>query len=57
MQYESLEVESNILATGKLRIKYDRDRRIGRFEASTSDSFVAHPQVDELKKLVKSLFS
>jgi hypothetical protein len=55
MQDAALEVESNILAADKLRGKYDRDRRKGRAEASTSDSPVVHPQVDELTKLVKSL--
>jgi ribonuclease HI len=55
MQDATLEVESNILAADKLRSKYDRDRRRGRSEASTSDSSAAHPQVDELTKLVKSL--
>jgi hypothetical protein len=55
MQDATLEVESNILANEKLRSKYDRDRRRGRSEASTSDSSAAHPQVDELKKMVKSL--
>jgi hypothetical protein len=55
MQDAALEIESNILATDKLRSKSDRDRRKGRDEASTSDSFVAYPQVDELTKLVKSL--
>jgi hypothetical protein len=57
MQDETLEVESNILAVDKLRSKSDRDRRKGRVEASTYDSSVAHPQVDELTKLVKSLFA
>jgi hypothetical protein len=55
MQDAVLEVEINILAAGKLRGKSDRDRRKGWMEASTSKSFVVHPQVDELKKLVKSL--
>jgi hypothetical protein len=55
MQDATLEVESNILAADKLRSKYDRDRRKGRVEASTSDSSAAYPQVDELTKLVKSL--
>jgi hypothetical protein len=55
MQDATLEVESNILEADKLRGKYDRDRRKGRVEASTSDSPVVHPQVDELTKLVKSL--
>jgi hypothetical protein len=55
MQDVALEVESNILAVDKLRSKADRDRRKGRSEASTSGSSVAHPQVDELTKLVKSL--
>jgi hypothetical protein len=55
MQDAALEVESNILAVDKLRSKADRDRRKGRFEASTSGSSASHPQVDELTKLVKSL--
>jgi hypothetical protein len=55
MQDAALEVESNILAADKIRGKYDRDKRKGRAEASTSESFVVHPQVDELTKLVKSL--
>jgi hypothetical protein len=55
MQYATLEVESNILAAEKLRGKSDRDRRKGKDEASTSESPVIHPQVDELTKLVKSL--
>jgi hypothetical protein len=55
MQDATLEVEYNILGAEKRRIKYDRDRRKGRSEASTSDSSVAHPQVVELTKLVKSL--
>jgi hypothetical protein len=50
-----LEVEYNIVASEKLRGKYDRDKRKNRFEASTSDSSIVHPQVDELTKLVKSL--
>ena len=53
MQDVSLEVESNILAVDKLRSKDDRDRRKGRAEASTSESPIVHPQVDELTKLVK----
>jgi hypothetical protein len=55
MQDATLEVESNILATNKLRSKYDRDKRKGRDEASTYGSSAAHPQVDELTKMVKSL--
>jgi hypothetical protein len=55
MQDVALEVESNILAVDKLRSKADRDRGKGRSEASTSGSSAAHPQVDELTKLVKSL--
>jgi hypothetical protein len=55
MQDVSLEVESNILAVEKFRSKIDKDRIKGRYEASTFVSSVAHPQVDELTKLVKSL--
>jgi hypothetical protein len=55
MQDAALEVESNIVASDKLRGKSDRDRRKNRAEASTSDSPIVHPQVDELTKLVKSL--
>jgi hypothetical protein len=55
MQEATLEVESNIVAYDKLRGKYDRDRRKNRTEASTYDSSIVHPQVDELTKLVKSI--
>jgi hypothetical protein len=55
MQDAALEVESNILAVNKLRGKADRDRGKGRSEASTSGSFVAPPQMDEVTKLLKSL--
>jgi hypothetical protein len=55
MQDVSLEVESNIIASDKLRGKSDRDRRKKRVESSTSNSLVVHSPVDELTKLVKSL--
>jgi hypothetical protein len=54
MQDAIIEVESNIMVVDELRSKADRDRRRGRSETSTSSS-VAHPQDDELIKLVKSL--
>jgi hypothetical protein len=57
MQDATFEVESNILTIEKLRSKFDTDRRKGRYKASTSGSFASHPQVDELTKLVKSLFA
>jgi hypothetical protein len=55
MQDVALEVESNILATNKLRGKSDRDRRKQKAEASSSDASIINPQVDELNKFVKSL--
>jgi hypothetical protein len=55
MQDAALEVESNVLAVNRLRRKSDRDKGRGRSEASTSGSSIAHPQVDELTKMVKSL--
>jgi hypothetical protein len=55
MKDVSLEVESNIVASDKLRGNFDRDRRKNKAEASTSDSSVVHSQVNELTKLVKSL--
>jgi hypothetical protein len=54
MQDPTLEVESNIVASDKLKRKSNRDRRKKKVEASTSDSSVVHSQVDELTKLVKS---
>jgi hypothetical protein len=36
MQDETLEVEFNILATEKIRGKFERDKRKGRAEISTS---------------------
>jgi len=55
MQDVALEVESNVLAVGRLRNKADRDRGRGISEASTFGSSASHPQVDELTKMVKSL--
>ena len=55
MKDATLEVESNILAVDKLRSKADRDKRKGRYEGSTSSSFAALPQMDEVTKLLKSL--
>jgi hypothetical protein len=55
MQDAALEVESNVLAVNRLRSKSDKDRGRGKSEASTSGSSTAHPQVDELTKMVKTL--
>jgi hypothetical protein len=55
MQDVALEVESNIVASDKLKGKYNRDRRKNIAEASTSDSSIVHSQVDVLTKLVKYL--
>jgi hypothetical protein len=55
MQDVALEVKSNIVASNKLRGKYDMDRRKNKDEASTFDSSVVHSQVDEMTKLVKYL--
>jgi hypothetical protein len=55
MQDATLEAEYNIVASDKLRGKSDKDKRKNRVEASTFDSSIVHPQVDELTKLVKSL--
>jgi hypothetical protein len=55
MQDATLEVESNIVDSDKLIWKSDRDRRKNITKASTYDSHVVHPQVEELTKLVKSL--
>jgi hypothetical protein len=53
IQYATLEVEFNIVASDKLRGKSDRDKRKNRAEAPTYDSSAFHPQFDELTKLVK----
>lgn len=55
MKDATLEVESNISTSHKLRGKSDRERRKHKAEVSTSDSSGVNPQVDELNKLVKSL--
>jgi hypothetical protein len=57
MQDAALEVKSNILASDKLRGKYDRDRRKQKAEASSSYDLGINLQFDELTKLVKSLFA
>jgi hypothetical protein len=56
MQDVALEVESNILGENKLRGKSDIDRRKQKVEASSSDALGINSQVDELTKLVESLF-
>jgi hypothetical protein len=55
MQDVSLEVESNIISSDKLRGKPDRDRMKNRGESSTSNTLVVHSHVDELTALVKFL--
>jgi hypothetical protein len=57
MQDVTLEVDSNVLEVVRLRNKADRDRGRGRYQASTSSSSASHPQVDELTKLVKYLYT
>jgi len=51
----ALEVESNILATYKLRGRYDIDRIKQKTKASSSYASGIYPKVDQLTKLVKSL--
>jgi ribonuclease HI/uncharacterized small protein (DUF1192 family) len=60
MQDAAIEVESNMLATDRLRNKADTDRRKGKSEASTSDSNISgpslsHPQVNELAQVMNFL--
>jgi hypothetical protein len=57
MKDVAIEVESNVLAANRLRNKADADRRKGRSETPTSGPSVPHPQVDELTKMVKSLYA
>jgi hypothetical protein len=53
MQDDALEVESNILATHKL--KGNTDRRKPRDEASSSSN--ANPKLDKMDKMLESLTS
>jgi hypothetical protein len=57
MKDATLEVDSNILAVDKIRSKTNRERKKGRSKPSTFGSSVAPPQMDEVAKLLKSLFS
>jgi hypothetical protein len=57
MQDETFEVESNILVVEKLRSKDDRDKRKGRSEALNSSSSADPPQMDEVTKMLKSLYA
>ena len=57
IQDAAIEVEYNILEVDKLRSKADRDKRKGRSEALNSSSFVSPPQMDEMTKLLKSLYA
>jgi hypothetical protein len=45
------------LVVDKLRIKADRDKRKGRYEALTFGSSAVPPQWDEVTKMIKSLFA
>jgi hypothetical protein len=55
IQDVSLELESNILASDKLRGRFDRERRKQKTKASPSDASGTDPTVDESTKLVNSL--
>jgi hypothetical protein len=55
MQDSVVEVESNILVVDRLRNKDDRDIPKIRSESSTSGSSTSYSQMDELKKMVKTL--
>jgi hypothetical protein len=55
MQYVALEVESNILASDKLRGKSDKDKGKGRYENITSSSSITPPQTNEMANMLKSL--
>jgi hypothetical protein len=44
-----------VLSVDRLKNKANRDRGRGRSEASTYGSFVSHPQVYEMTKMVKTL--
>jgi uncharacterized small protein (DUF1192 family) len=57
MKYAAIEVESNILATDRLRNQADTHRRKGKSKTSVSGSntsglLVPHPQVNELTQLL-----
>jgi hypothetical protein len=55
MQDAAIEVESNILATDRLRNQANVDRRKGKSEASTSGPSLPHPQANELTQVVNFL--
>jgi len=53
MQEAALEVESNIMATEKL--KSQGDRRRSRGEASSSTALTSEPKLDKMTKMIESL--
>jgi len=55
MQDAAIEVESNILATDRLRIQADTNRRKDKSEASTSGTSLPHSQVNELTRVMNLL--
>ena len=60
MKDAAIEVESNMLATDRMRRKTDTERRKGKSETSTSDSnlsgpSLSHPQVNEMAQVMNFL--
>jgi hypothetical protein len=58
MQEESIEVESNILASEKLKNKSDRDKKKHREELHSSyNPAESNPKLDEVTRILKSMTS
>jgi hypothetical protein len=57
MQEATIEVESNILATEKLKSRGDRDRKKQREELPSSSHTTSDSKMDEMAKMLKTLTS
>ena len=57
MQDATIEVESNILATDKLKSRSDRDKKKKREELPSSSNSTSDSKMDEMAKMLKNLTS
>ena len=57
MQDADIEVESNILATDKLKSRSDRDMKKQKEELPSSSSSTSDSKMDEMAKMLKNLTS
>jgi hypothetical protein len=58
MREEAIEVESNILASNRLKTKFDKDKKKRREDSPTSSNLAtSDPKLDEMTKILKDMTS